>query len=513
MRYQLFFRALLLLIISLYLGGCKTAGPPVAIEEAAARNPIEETNKLETDITASRQNQLDILSPEMFADAEKYFLKAKTGVEKKQDPADILEYINDSRSNLRKAEETAKIARTMLGQVIESRTMARKAGAPKLGKDYDEVEENFLELTRAIEKNNIKYTQKNAPSVDEDYRKLELRAIKIETIGEVRSILEQAEKDRIIEYAPESFALAKKMLDDTDQFISQNPYAKQEMLKMAQDDLFMARRAISLADHCKSIGKMQPEEIALYIDDTLHMITSQLAAQDMRDQKFQIQVDNILKSIESLENDHQFLTEKLKEKRAEFDKMQSSCESNATALNQRISFLEGKTKEEQVANQKLMAQQRATEQKLAAERKFNQLFTELQESFDANEAEVYKKGNQLVIRLKGIQFPIGKAIIMPENYLLLSKAQRAIQSFDKPSVVIEGHTDSTGTYELNKHLSQQRAEAVRDYMVANQTLPAEKVIALGYGPDRPLASNTNADGRAINRRIDIIVSPASNIEQ
>ncbi len=509
MSNKLSVKLLLFFITAAFLSACTTAPPLVPGETATVINSIEAINQLEAEITAARQNQLDILSPEMFAQAEKFYLKAKTEVEKKSDPADILEYIDDSRSNLQKAEETAKIARTMIGQVIESRKMARIAGAPKLGKDYDKVEEDFLSLTRAIEKNNIKYTQKNAAGVDEAYRKLELRAIKIETIGEVRSILEKAEKDGVTEYAPESFALAKKMLDDTDAFISKNPYAKQEMLKMAKDDLFMARRALSLADQCKTIGKMHPEEIALYVDDTLHMITTQLAAQDMRDQKFKIQVDNILGSIESLQNDHQFLTEKLKEKRAEFDEMQTGYESRVTVLSQQIAFLEGKTKEEQMAKEQLLAQQRATEQKLAAEKKFNQLFTEVQEYFDPNEAEVYKKGNQLVIRLKGIQFPIGQAIIMPENYLLLSKAQRAIQGFDEPSVIIEGHTDSTGTYELNKHLSQQRAEAVRDYLVANQTLPADKVIALGYGPDRPLASNANPDGRAINRRIDVIVSPGS----
>ncbi len=513
MHHRLFLKLLPLIITTLLLSACSTAGPPVVGETGAVINPVDETNKLEAQITSARQNQIDILSPEIFAEAEKYYLKAKTGVEKESDPADILEYINESRSNLQKAEETAKIARTMLGTVIESRTMARKAGAPNIGKDYDNVEEDFLNLTRAIEKNNIKYTQKNAAGVDEAYRKLELRAIKIETIGEVRAILEKAEKDGVTEYAPESFALAKKMLDDTDQFISQNPYAKQEMLKMAQDDLFMARRALALADQCKTIGTMQPEEIALYIDDTLHKITTQLSAQDMRDQKFKIQVDNILKSIESLSNDHQFLSEKLTEKRAEFDTLQSADETRITALNQQIALLEGKTKEEQMAKEKILAEQRATEQKLAAERKFNQLFTTVQNSFDANEAEVYKKGDQLVIRLKGIQFPIGQAVIMPENYLLLSKAQRAIQSFDKPSVVIEGHTDSTGTYELNKHLSQRRAEAVRDYLVANQTLPADKVIALGYGPDRPLASNATPDGRAINRRIDIILSPGSTPAQ
>jgi len=73
--------------------------------------------------------------------------------------------------------------------------------------------------------------------------------------------------------------------------------------------------------------------------------------------------------------------------------------------------------------------------------------------------------------------------------------------------VIEGHTDSTGSDEVNDHLSQQRAESVRDYLVANKTLQAEKIVSIGYGSKRPLASNETEEGRAINRRIDVVISP------
>jgi len=133
---------------------------------------------------------------------------------------------------------------------------------------------------------------------------------------------------------------------------------------------------------------------------------------------------------------------------------------------------------------------------------------QIQHYFDKNEADVFKKGNQLVIRLKDMHFPAGQAIIMPENYLLLSKVQRAIRSFGEPMLLIEGHTDCTDTPELNKHLSKQRADAVREYLINAQTLPADKIIALGFGPERPLASNETEAGRAQNRRIDLILSPS-----
>ena len=107
-----------------------------------------------------------------------------------------------------------------------------------------------------------------------------------------------------------------------------------------------------------------------------------------------------------------------------------------------------------------------------------------------------------------MSFSVGQAVIVADNYPLLSKVQRAIALFGQPLAVIEGHTDSTGSAAANLGLSQKRAEAVRAYLIANGTLPKEKIEATGFGSERPLASDQTAEGRAINRRIDIVLIPA-----
>jgi OOP family OmpA-OmpF porin len=80
--------------------------------------------------------------------------------------------------------------------------------------------------------------------------------------------------------------------------------------------------------------------------------------------------------------------------------------------------------------------------------------------------------------------------------------------FGQPTVTIEGHTDSSGSALTNLKLSQTRAEAVKTYLVANYTLPENLISAAGYGPDRPLAPNTTPEGRAANRRIDVVITPS-----
>lgn len=73
-------------------------------------------------------------------------------------------------------------------------------------------------------------------------------------------------------------------------------------------------------------------------------------------------------------------------------------------------------------------------------------------------------------------------------------------------IVVEGHTDSRGSREYNVELSQNRAQIVMNFLVA-RGVPAESITAVGIGPDRPIASNETRDGRAENRRVEIIIKP------
>lgn len=128
-------------------------------------------------------------------------------------------------------------------------------------------------------------------------------------------------------------------------------------------------------------------------------------------------------------------------------------------------------------------------------------------TFNANEAEVYKQGNTLAIRLKGIQFPVSTAIIRNESYPLLAKVQKVISDFNQSSIVIEGHTDSVGGKLANESLSLDRARAVQNYLVSNQTGQPLEIESVGYGFQKPLGSNKTAAGRAQNRRVDVLITP------
>jgi outer membrane protein OmpA-like peptidoglycan-associated protein len=346
--------------------------------------------------------------------------------------------------------------RDVLPDLVKARDLARAAGGINFG-EYAALEKQFVELTKAVETNNLSQARKNQPKVAERFRRLELRAIKEQNIGEARKLITQAEKEGARKNAPKTLLEAKKKFAEADAFITKHRYQKEKINTLASDALLLSGRALQVTRKSKAIRTMRPEDITLWAEGMLYKTANSLSAPDMRDKTLETQLENILGSITALQEDHRFMMDKVK------------------AQN--------------------------------AEKRFNQLFSEVRDSFDSDEAEVYKQGSKLVIRLKAIQFPVGKYVIMPNNYSLLTKVQRAIRTFGEPDVIIEGHTDSTGSEINNQLLSENRAEAVRSYLVANKTLSMEKIAAAGYGSKRPLASNKTAKGRAINRRIDVIITP------
>jgi outer membrane protein OmpA-like peptidoglycan-associated protein len=126
--------------------------------------------------------------------------------------------------------------------------------------------------------------------------------------------------------------------------------------------------------------------------------------------------------------------------------------------------------------------------------------------FTEQEGRVIYEGDKLIIRLYGLNFPSGKAIIQPEYFSLLTKVQHSIREFSKSHIIIEGHTDALGEARTNKFLSERRSKAVSEYILANMELDDNQISFIGFGEEKPVASNETREGRTLNRRIDVMIS-------
>ncbi len=494
---------LLVVVLSL-LAGCASPTlevPPVAISD----NPSSKIFELEETLAASRVDQVNVLSPTWYAKAENALDKARYGLAYDDSVAGILTNVAYGHAYLEKAKEYAQIARSTIPNAIKARTLASAAGAASYASDFKDMEDQFMSLTMDIENNNIARAEKYEDKVAQGYADLELRAIKEKTLGEVRSLLATAETNGADRLAPKTLIMARNTLQEADQFITEQRYESEKMQEKAKQALFQAQRLGQIMDLSQKVGLMDSEDIALWSEGRLQQITMRLAARDLRNETPGLQLQNIIESIASLKDDNNYLQEARQQDAAEYATKLAELEAQLEEQRKQIATLEGKSKEVQKEREQIALQEQQAKARLEAERRFQQLFDEVQGLFSKDQAEVYKQGDNLVIRLKAMQFPVGKDLIMPKNYALLSQVRKAIRTFGEPAVVIEGHTDSTGSTAINAQLSKNRAEAVRQYFIANGTLSADKITAIGYGSERPLAPNDTPERRAINRRIDVVI--------
>lgn len=103
--------------------------------------------------------------------------------------------------------------------------------------------------------------------------------------------------------------------------------------------------------------------------------------------------------------------------------------------------------------------------------------------------------------LKGVEFDTGKATIRPESYARLDYVVEYLTYKKSARIQIAGHTDNVGNPRKNKRLSQRRAEACRTYIM-KKGVAGNRIKAVGYGDERPVASNDTDEGRQKNRRIE-----------
>lgn len=110
-----------------------------------------------------------------------------------------------------------------------------------------------------------------------------------------------------------------------------------------------------------------------------------------------------------------------------------------------------------------------------------------------------------IIRLDGVNFEFNKAAIMPESYSILDNAAALLMNHPDMRIEIQGHTDAIGSADYNMKLSYMRANAVRDYLVDMHMISQARMVPMGYGETRPIATNNTEEGRALNRRVEFFI--------
>jgi outer membrane protein OmpA-like peptidoglycan-associated protein len=184
---------------------------------------------------------------------------------------------------------------------------------------------------------------------------------------------------------------------------------------------------------------------------------------------------------------------------AEHQVQLTQAEQAASATTQLMS-----TQEQLASDQQRLASE--TQRREAAEKRAQQALADL-----TRIATVKQDTRGTVITLSGgVLFASAKYDLLPAAQANLSQVADALTKSDPDSkIMVAGYTDSQGGEAYNMELSQHRAESVRSFLVSHGVAP-DRITAQGFGPSQPVADNASPEGRADNRRVEIVVQPSAH---
>jgi len=122
---------------------------------------------------------------------------------------------------------------------------------------------------------------------------------------------------------------------------------------------------------------------------------------------------------------------------------------------------------------------------------------------------VTRNGDYIILNMPGnITFATGSSDINAGFYQILNSVALVVNEFEKTYIDITGHTDNVGAADFNQQLSEKRASSVARYLESQQVLP-QRIITKGMGLEAPIASNDTSEGRAMNRRVELMLTPVT----
>lgn len=446
------------------------------------------------EVEKARTEQLDVFAPKAFAAAVQASQAATREAQRGRSAERIADRVQEGRESLQRARSVANTAREILGGVIKTRQETLAAEASKLaGEAWTKANERFQLAMRENENGDLDDAQKRAAEAEVLLRDAELIAIKAGILNEARGLIAQADEARVARFAPRTLQSAKRHLAEAEQEIQRNRYDVGPPRRLAAQARYDARHAIYLAQQIERVLQQEREDQAgvealiLSWEEPLQRVASDMELELRFDEGHQGPMKELGEYARQRTQEVRRLKQELQDR-----------EEQLASLNNELRRVESRLGGE---SQERIALQR----QLDAQARMRANIATLEASFTSQEARVYRQGGTVIVSLMGISFPSGRSTIDTSNSVLMNKVQQALAMFPDASLVVEGHTDANGSDSANLILSQDRADAVKQYLVSNFGIDAEKVSSIGYGEARPVATNETAAGRARNRRIDLVI--------
>jgi len=454
--------------------------PAVATAEAGMSSR-QMFSAVERNIKTAREANAELLSPEYFAKAMKYYKEAKNDFHMSRGSAEgIKSDLVKSNEWLKKAMDATRMGGVAFAAVIQARSNAESADAPRYASEvWTRAEEMLRKAAHKVEEGDVRDAPADAREAADLFQKAELTAIKVNYLGGARSLIKQAEELDADKYAIKTLIDAKQLLQQAERELTENRYDTDYPRDLARRARNEAQHAITITKLAIGVKKkdFSVEDIITNYERPLTNIAGELDIVPSLHDGYDETEQEIITRIRLLDRESQELEQCL-------------LLADERAL--------------EIA--RLSEQLGIKSEKLAAEERFQALLADIVGIFTPEEAEIFRQDKNMIIRMVGLNFDSGKAELKRNHLIMLDKVRKAIELSNTELTTIEGHTDSYGGDESNLVLSEERAQAVVAHLQTRMTLaPGAAMNAVGYGETRPIANNETEAGREKNRRIDVVI--------
>lgn len=493
--------AVLILTCIVVTGGVFTWLPCRAQQSDDVRAPL--FGDADQVLELAKSVNTDLLAPRAFQRGMEDYQAAEKMFERGKEIGTIRAKLDSAIANFRSAIEAVKVARVAFADTLVARENALAAEAPIYENElWSQAEGLFNGAAGDLEKGYMNQAKKDAARAAERYNDAELKAIKKAYLSKGFQLIEQAKMADAEKFAPKTLKHSQDLIQQAESKLTANRYQTEEPKDLASEAQREALHAITISKIARNLkdSNISVEDLILKHEELLLEIGKALDIGMSFEEGLEESVTSIVKTIEMYQEGEKQQLEALQERVQKLSKDVESRDDKIMELNSELS---------KHASMLRSAEEEAFtyQQKVAQQEEIKQTFLEMERMFDPSKATVLRRENEILIQLFGLNFPSGKSTIEPQNFSLLTKVQDAIDLFPKSNVIVAGHTDSIGDEKKNLQLSQERAETVRQYLLANMGISEERIKAVGYGESQPLASNDTKEGRERNRRIDIIIQP------
>lgn len=445
---------------------------------------------LKKELTAAEENGIDVFAPEGFLEAKRLYTEAfKMAGEGKGDQPVYL--ANKGLSALAKAKSDAMRTQEIMWEVIDVRQRARKAGAPELFREeYKATEKKLAEANRLIEEGSIAKAKDLRPSLINSYNEIEIDALKKGVISLAKASVQQAKAKDADDHAPATYRKAETELNMATSILETDRTQTEKANAHAKLATEMANRATEITELARTFKrrKYSMEDMILWYQKQLFEINKPLSSELDFEQPNHIVVRSLHDTIAALV-----------ESRKDSARIAGEKQKHINELEAEIKGLHDKYEHE------LSDQAKRQMETDRIKQEADERFRHVQSLFTPEEAEVYRKGNNVLIKAQGFYFPSGSAEIKTINFPLMNKLINAIREFPDSRLEVSGHTDAIGSAENNLPLSKNRAKNVADFLINVGHVKRTDIIVNGYGETRPVASNDTEQGRTQNRRIELLI--------